>query len=151
MLQLRLEWCLFWGWRELGWIPTLIPLTIFTCNYFCCDKQLQSNLTEGTRGEKHLSFQVQWSEGLWLTTNVFTARRQGPAEEARHLLWERNEWIMLGSRGRQTQAFVKAEKSAIYTGFKVYPSLLCPFLKELEVLLWYLERHNCKSIFFGFY
>lgn len=115
ILQLRLEWCLFWGWRELCWTPTLI-LTIFTCSYFCCDKQLQSNLMEGTRGEKHLSFQVQWSKGLWLTANVFTARRQGPAEEARHLLWERNEWIMLGSRRRQTQAFIEAEKSDIYTG-----------------------------------
>lgn len=98
---------------------------------FCCNNQLQTNLIKGTRGGKRLSFQVQWSEGLWLTANVFTARRQGPAEEARHLLQERKEWITLGCRGGQIQASRKTEKPAIYTGFKAYIILL---LEELKVL-----------------
>lgn len=77
---------------------------------------------------------------------MFTARRQDPAEESRHLLWERKAGIRLGSRGRQSQVFGQAEKPAIHVGFRVYPSLLCSFLKELEVLLGYLERHHCSAV-----
>lgn len=61
-------------WTEQGWFAT------FTCSYFCCNNQLPNNLIQGTRGENHLSFHVQWSEVQWLIANVFTARWEGLAE-----------------------------------------------------------------------
>lgn len=59
---------------ERGWFAT------FTYSYICCNNQPPNNLIQGTRGENHLSFQVQWSEVQWLIANVFTARWRGPVE-----------------------------------------------------------------------
>lgn len=64
MPWLCLEWGIFWGRRELSWPYTVSSFAIFTCSYFGCHNQLQTNLIQGTRGGKHLSFQVQWSGGL---------------------------------------------------------------------------------------
>lgn len=143
MPWLCLEWSIFWGQRELSWPYTVSSFAIFTCSYFGCHNQLQTNLIQGTRGGKHLSFQVQWSGGLWLTANMFTARRKGPTEQARHLLWEWKEGIMLGHKGRQTQALGRqrsqlsrqdSKPTPVFSAFSLGIRKFCQDTEQLKVI-----------------